>query len=74
MTRTAQERQAEIFLNLYVFRTIAATFEIYPELDVAEVLEVCRPALLAALCEFRAGGPSGKQECAPSAFSANERR
>jgi hypothetical protein len=61
MTRTPQERHAQIFLDYVVFRTIAAAAETYPELDVPEILEVCRPALLAALCEFRTGGPSGKQ-------------
>ena len=60
--RSDLARHAQTFLNLFIFRTIAAAFESYPELDVDEVLELCRPALLSALCEFRAGGPSGNQK------------
>jgi hypothetical protein len=64
MSHTAQERHAESFLDHDVFHTIAAAFETYPELDVDEVLEVCRPALRSALCEFR-GGPEGQHSGAP---------
>jgi|GraSoiStandDraft_29_1057270.scaffolds.fasta_scaffold1603968_2 hypothetical protein len=39
------EHRAASFVKRVIVPTIAAAFETYPELDVAEVLSLCVPAL-----------------------------
>jgi len=41
----ARRRAAASFVKHVIVPTIAAAFETYPELDVAEVLSLCAPAL-----------------------------
>jgi hypothetical protein len=42
---TARRDPAAATTVTEINRTIAAAFETYPELDVAEILKLCRPAL-----------------------------
>jgi hypothetical protein len=45
---------ADIFVSTWIIPTIATALETYPELDVAEVLQLCAPALSQELRrEFR---------------------
>jgi hypothetical protein len=37
--------RADVFVETWIIPTVAAAFETYPELDVAEVLKLCAPAL-----------------------------